>query len=224
MFLKNLIFWGLLVTSVCISENPKTDGSVIRPAEKKTENHAVFTGEELKLKNRLDTLFELSKKVNSSLPNEKKNARKEIEISMDWERVAEICLGKKQWNRQSVASRNRFRELLKEVIVRSAYGRLDKFWKDAIYRFEPFKIQNNSTMVLAKFLVESSTLELEYYLHRVQGQWKIFDIAYEGERYSVNIQKQLEEFLAEFSFKELLGKLKKRRDELAEEDSKKTTG
>ena len=169
---------------------------------------------------RLEKLFEASKKVNLDGPDKQK-ARETIEKAMDWEKIAQMCLGANLAKKNAGKNFDEFRSLLKEVITRTAFSRLDKFWEgNANYKFEKIDVQGANAKVPTKFFVKGEPFELDYYFTKKGGEWLIYDISYEEIRYSTNISEQIEAFLKEGNFSTLLSKLKKRRDTLIEEESK----
>jgi ABC-type transporter MlaC component len=178
------------------------------------------TGPAKDITTRLESLFETSKKVNLEGPDKQK-ARDTIEKAMDWEKIAKMCLGDKLVKKHSGKNFEEFRNLLKDVVTRTAFTRLDKFWEgNTNYKFEKIEIQGDSAKVPAKFFVKGEPFELDYYLSKKGSDWLIYDISYEEVRYSTNISEQIDAFLKEGNFSTLLGKLKKRRDDLIEEASK----
>jgi phospholipid transport system substrate-binding protein len=192
--------WCLLSTFLILLPNS------LRADEKK------FTGEAAKLKDRMEDLFQASKGVNGP---EKSAARAKIENALDWERIAKGCLGPAEWKKQAGKNRAEFEKLLHEVVVLTAYSRMDKFWEgDTKYRIEKIDVDGNDATVRSKFTVNGDSFLLEYFLDRQSGTWKVYDISFEDQRYSVNINEQLNAFLKEKSFAQLLQSLRKRRDEL----------
>lgn len=173
---------------------------------------------------RLEELFQASRKVNAP-GDEKQKARSFIENSMDWEKIAQMCLGPKHAKKNAGKNLDSFKNLLKEVVIKTAYTRLDKFWDgNTKYQFENIELKGNTARVPTKFFVKGEPALLEYYLTKKGDQWLIYDISYEEIRYSTNISEQIDAFLKEGNFASLLDKLKKRRDELAEETSKPKKG
>ncbi len=186
--------------------------------KKEAPKEVVFTGAALKIKERMDELFESSKKVNIKGAAGTK-ARQNIETAMDWEKISRDCLGDAQWKKQSQGNLKAFQNLLKEVVVKTAYSRMDTFWKETTYKFEKIDVKGNTAFVTANFTVKGDAFRLDYYLQKKGAQWFIHDIAFEEMRYSTNINEQLVAFLKEKPFPSLLERLKKRRAEL---DSPKT--
>lgn len=177
-----------------------------------------FTGEALKLKEAMVELFEASKGANAADPALRKKSRERVDRAMDWERIARDCFGKNRWGAQSAKNRKDFRELLQDVVIRTAYGRLDKFWKDTKkYDVDKIEIKGTTAHVATKFLVDKEDFLLEYYLTKESKDWKIYDIAFEDLKYSENISEQINAFMKDNNFNTLLDKLRKRRDELKED-------
>jgi ABC-type transporter MlaC component len=197
--MKRTILWPLLLVLVCFS------------------SVASFAEDAASLQKRTEALFESSKNVNSKDAKVKAKARADMDNALDWDKVAEDALGSANWKKQSQKNRNDFKNLLKEVIVRTAYTRMDKFWDGATYKFDKVEAKDGKGHVVARFNVKQDSYVLDYYFHSKGGKWFIYDLAFEGERYSVNINEQISAFLGEKSFANLLDKLKKRRDELASE-------
>lgn len=165
------------------------------------------------IKKYVEDLFVASKKINT--PAEQKKARAEIENSLDWDKISELCLGASRWKSTSGANKTEFKRLLKEVILKTAYSRLDKFWTpDLTYEFQPITWTGGNAGVPVKFTVKGEPFVLEYFFTKKAGKWTIFDVSYEDVRYSVNINEQLDAFLKEKGFSELLGKLRRRLEEL----------
>ncbi|MBI1861498.1 MAG: ABC transporter substrate-binding protein [Deltaproteobacteria bacterium] len=172
-----------------------------------------YTGEPERVRQQFLDLFESSKKVNA--PDGKKEARARIESALDWETVSLNCLGKKEWAKAGGKNRLEFQNTLKEVILRTAYGRLDKFWEGATPRFEKIEIKGSDGHIACRFYFPTEVFSIDYYVLKKGDRWLIYDLAYEDIRYSVNIHDQLEAFLKEKKMSDLLEKLRKRRDELA---------
>ncbi|NBT58438.1 hypothetical protein EBT16_06605 [bacterium] len=166
------------------------------------------------LKLQVENLFEASKKVNASEP-EKEKSRKEIDGAIDWDGIARLCLGEANANKHKGKNFGEFKDLLREVVSKTAFSRMDKFWAGGTKALiDKVDIQGSQAHVGAKFVSNNETFALDYYFTKKGSRWLINDVAYEDMKYSVNIKEQLDAFLKEKPFSELLVKLKKKRDEL----------
>lgn len=174
------------------------------------------------LKKQLENLFESSKKVNLATA-EKGKARAEIEQAVDWEGIAKLCLGEANSKKYSKGFSD-FRNLLKEVITKTAFSRMDKFWENGTTAVvDKVEVKGGTAHVGAKFNSKDETFALDYYLSKKGNKWMIHDIAFEDMKYSVNIKEQLDAFLKEKNFNDLLEKLRKRRDELDKPSKNKSS-
>jgi len=174
--------------------------------------------EEIALKKNLETLFGDSKNVNSSDKKLRMSSRTKIANLLDWDKVAVVALGEKRWKSQKSLNKSNFKNLLKEIILLTAYERLDKFWADIkSYEITSIKITKNNAHVLSKFITKDNTYLLEYDMFRKSSKWYLDDIIFEGMKYSEIINEQIDEFLKENTFFELLNRLKKRKTELEKE-------
>jgi len=191
------------------------------PAKK---DEKAFSGDALKVKTELEGLFLASQKVNKA--GELDKARGVIETGLDWERIAHDCLGNANWKKQTAANRDQFKSLLKKVISKTAYSRMDSFWTDSTtYKFQKIEVKGKNAVAKCKFNVKEDSVVLEYFLQKKDDKWVIYDIAYDDIRYSENISEQISAFLKEGKFAGLLDKLRKRLEELdnAKEDDAKAS-
>ncbi len=188
------------------------------------ETPKTFTGEAAKVQTHLELLFSASKEVNSEDPAKRAAARKQIQESMDWERVGKDCLGTAEWNKIPAKNRQAYLDLLQDVIVKTAYTRLDTFWDGAKYDFTKMDIKGNNLHSTAVYTVKDDSFTLDYFLTKKGGKWLIYDVAFEDIRYSENIREQIRAFLKEKGFPNLLAKLKERRDKLDAESKTSKKG
>jgi len=186
------------------------DAAAVAEAPAGTE--ATLTPEQEKIWSEMKALFEASKLVNSAKAAEKAQARAKIESALDWDKVAADCLGKANVKKAG-AKYGAFKNLLKEVMLKTAYSRMDKFWDGATYKLNKIDQKGGTAVLKAEFDVKSEPIYLEYFFNK-KSKWLISDISYEDMRYSVNINEQLDSFLKENPFPALLDKLKKRSAEL----------
>jgi len=171
------------------------------------------TSVDSQLRNQMEELFQASKLVNE--PKEQKKARLAIEKAVDWDEIATLCLGKQAAKKNQGKNFSDFRNLLREVVSKTAFSRLDKFWQNGTTAtIDKVELNKNTAHVAAKFKSKEDVFSLDYYLNKKGSQWLIYDIAYEDLKYSENIKEQVDVFLKEKSFSDLLGKLRKRAEEL----------
>ena len=211
---------ALLILAFCVPLRADDPPSTAPAAESKAPE-PTFTGKALDIKKKMDGLFDQSKNVNHLEAKKRTEARNAIDTALDWDQISEDAVGSGAWKKVAAGNRSSFRDLLKDVIVRTAYTRLDKFWEGGTTTsYDKIDVQGSKALVSAKFFLKGEPFSLDYYFHSKGSKWLIYDISFEGERYSVNINEQIAAFLNEKPFAALLEKLKKRRAELMEDAPK----
>lgn len=197
----------------------------VAPSGSDASKEPKYTGEALVLRNKLNELFVKSQSVNGK-GAKKADARAAIENALDWDRIAKDCVPETDYKKAGEKNISEFKSLLKDVIVKTAYSRLDTFWKGAQYHFSKIDVTGDKAHTKAVFEIKdkegaAEEFSLDYYLQKRGGKWIIYDIAFEDVRYSENIREQIKTFLGEKGFPNLLGKLRERRKELSESDASK---
>ncbi len=173
-----------------------------------------LSAEQQKLKEMLSSLLDVSKNVNEA-GAKGAAARKQVEDGVNWDHVAQICLGgPAAWKKQSASNRNQFSKLLKDIISLTAYSRMSTFWEDTKYSIDKVKVTGSTGIVSAKFSADDEEYVLDYYFEKQGGNWKIFDLSVDEDKYSDNITQQIKAFLKENNFATLLQRLEKRRADL----------
>ena len=125
-------------------------GATLFGAEKAAE---AYTGEQKVIHEKMEQLFQDSKSVNAE-PAEKKKARSNIEQAVNWDAIAKKCLGEGEWRKQSASNRKAFSGLLKQVIILSAFDRLDKFWQEGTtYTYSKIDVKKDEAHVAAEFVM-----------------------------------------------------------------------
>lgn len=205
-----IIIVFLFIASLASADTPVKGEKTTAPEVIAKTKTKAFKGEALKIHKWFKDLFVASKFVNGK--GSKAN-RIKIALALDWNRISRDCLGPTNW-KKNPKGRVTFQALLKEIILLTAYKRMPDFWKGATYEFEKIDVKGTKGHVGVNFIASEDSYLLEYYLLKSKNKWRITDLAVEGIRYSESINEQIEYFLREKKFRELLKRLRKRRNEL----------
>ena len=79
------------------------------------------------------------------------------------------------------------------------------------------EINGKRSKVFSRVLREDADVEILYELHRSSKDWMIFNIVLDGVDLIRNYQSQFNRIIAKSSFRELLEKMRKKRDEIEKE-------
>lgn len=126
----------------------------------------------------------------------------------DWTAMAKQCLGK-HWD--NVPTRHdEFVSAFAEFLGNAYIGKIASY-RDEKILFGEETIENNRALVKTKILSgKGEVTTVNYQLHRVGGEWKIYDVVMEDISLVVNFRSQFNRLLAKGSFDDLLKQLREK--------------
>ena len=102
-----------------------------------------------------------------------------VQESFDTATVARIALGR-NWRNLPEGNKTILVSLMGEVIVSSYASRFPKYEEQQFEVIGEKPMKSNRTIVRTRMLTHNETVELDYQLVSLEGQWKIFDVIANG--------------------------------------------
>ena len=138
----------------------------------------------------------------------KQALRDSIMPGFDWAEMAKQALGK-HWDAVP-ARHDEFIAAFMDFLGNSYVGKIGSY-KDEKILFVQETVKNNVAEVKTKIVPsKGEPTSVNYQLHLVQGDWKIFDVVVEDISLVVNYRSQFNRILAKGSFDDLLRQLKEK--------------
>ena len=159
-----------------------------------------------------ETIQQVLTVVNSSAAGSdatrKQALRDSIMPRFDWAEMAKQALGK-HWD--TVPTRHdEFIAAFADFLGNSYVGKIGSY-KDEKILFVQEVVKNNLAEVKTKIVpAKGEPTTVNYQLHLVQGDWKIYDVVVEDISLVVNYRSQFNRILAKGSFDDLLRQLKEK--------------
>jgi phospholipid transport system substrate-binding protein len=126
----------------------------------------------------------------------------------DWFEMAKQALGK-HWNNAS-GRQPEFVAAFAEFLGNSYVGRIGSY-KDEKILFVHESIEKNQAQVDTKIVPGAGEpTSVNYRLHQVKGEWKIYDVVVEDISIVANYRSQFNRILANGSFDDLMNRLKEK--------------
>jgi phospholipid transport system substrate-binding protein len=126
----------------------------------------------------------------------------------DWVEMARQALGK-NWS-AAAGRENEFISAFAEFLGNSYVGTIGSY-KDEKILFVKESIEKDRAQVNTRIVpTRGDPTSVNYSLHRVRGQWKIYDVVVEDISLVVNFRSQFSRILAKGSFDDLLRQLRER--------------
>ena len=141
-------------------------------------------------------------------PEVREKLRDALMPRFDWFEMAKQALGK-HWS--GVPSRqHEFVAVFAEFLSNSYIGKIGSY-KDEKIVFVHESIEKNLAQVDTKIVPsKGEPTSVNYRLHRVEGEWKIYDVVVEDISVVANYRSQFNRILAKGSFDDLIQRLKEK--------------
>ena len=134
---------------------------------------------------------------------------------LDYEALARLSLGK-FWEERTAKERAEFTAVLKKLVQRAYRKNIQKTLNyEVSYKGEGSAKGGQLVRTVArnKKKPREQPISIDYVLHRVSDQWRIFDIVTEGSSLVNNYENQFRRIIKKQGFAELLKKMRAKADE-----------
>ncbi len=143
-------------------------------------------------------------------PDEDKKVEAIFNTMLDYDALAQLSLDK-HWSEISDSERAEFKELLKKLVQRAYRKNIKKTLNYEIsYKGEGQANKGHLVRTVArnKEKPREQPVSVDYVLHQVGGQWRIFDVVTEGSSMVMNYRSQFGRIIKKSGFAELLKKMR----------------
>lgn len=145
----------------------------------------------------------------------KKQRRAELQQAIqprfDFDEMARRSLGN-HWKRHAARS-NEFIPIFTDFVEKSYVANIESFKNEKILYIRE-RLDNNFAQVDTKVVTSrGDEIPINYKLHTIGGEWKIYDVVIENVSLVNNYRSQFNRILSTASFDELLKKLQEKRQE-----------
>lgn len=166
----------------------------------------------------VETIIERASKLDNK-STRAENARV-IESLVDFQKLATDALGDNAKD-ATPAQRAQIQDLLRKIITKTVYPEAPKFFRDVKIQYTgEEKSTADRTHITSIVTKGSKRSTVEYWLAPSPQGNKVVDFAIEGERWVENVSDQFDEVIAKNGITGLVGKMKKRLEQL-EQNKKK---
>ena len=127
----------------------------------------------------------------------------------DFSGIARLSLGP-EWRRLSPEKRQEFTQEFSRLLFGTYIGDIERYaYQNVRYHQRPID-QDHVVVGGALRDQNGQVISIDYYLHRVNGEWRVYDVAAEGVSLVRNYRNQFDSILANSSFDRLSMILKQR--------------
>lgn len=147
---------------------------------------------------------------------DKKEKEKQIEKIarplFNFELMAKLALGKKNWSRFNAEQQKKFTALfIKKLSV--SYSEKVMLYKDQRVVFKPAVKKKKSIYLPMELKSRNKTIVIVYKFHKNDKHWKIYDVEIEGVSILLTYRSQFNDILRRGTVEQLLSQLEKPKDD-----------
>jgi len=150
----------------------------------------------------------VSNSAQSDEPDRKRQLRETLMPRFDWTEMAKQTLGK-HWD-AAAARQDEFVSAFSEFLGNSYAGKIGSY-KDEKIVYLTEAVNNDQAQVKTKIVSgKGEPTAITYQMHRLDGDWKIYDVVVEDISLVVNFRSQFSRILAKGGIDNLLRQLKEK--------------
>lgn len=132
---------------------------------------------------------------------------------LDFEGLARRSLGS-TWEASSPARKKEVLDLLRRLFAEVAYPESSKFFGKLSLDFEDAGTRGERRVIaVAVSHPDEGLVDLEFFLEKVDGRWKVVDLHLDMVSLAADIRTQMQKIVAEDGYDELLSRMRAKLDE-----------
>ena len=160
-------------------------------------------------KEKVDLVIQTLKDTNLSKKEKKEGILKTIDGLFDFNLMARLSLGKKNWKALSKAKRKEFSMLFVERLKQSYLDKLDLYTDEEVVVGEAKLTKNNRVEVLTYLITKDDKKEMTYKLYKSKKKgWMVYDVDVLGVSIVQTYRSQFSGILKKESMEQLMERMR----------------
>ena len=163
------------------------------------------------VKTKLDAVFAVLQKKDLDQQMKKKEVNEIVTPMFDFELMAKLTLGKKNWPNLSREQKEKFTQLYINLLRTSYLDKLALYTDEKVI-FEPPAKVKNKVHIPTQLISKDRKTSILYKLYKSSDDWKVYDLEIQGVSIIRSYKSQFDEILQNGTIDDLLLKMEKRDD------------
>lgn len=140
--------------------------------------------------------------------------KERINLAFDFVELARLSLGD-HWEGRSEAERAEFVETFRSIVEERNFDSFVRYYREGGIEYQGEETAGGRTTVEATAPLRRERVPITYHLHRVDGGWRIYDLAIDGAGTAAGNRRQYARYIERHSFEKLLQRLKSQLEDLS---------
>ncbi|RMG67452.1 MAG: ABC transporter substrate-binding protein [Calditrichaeota bacterium] len=164
------------------------------------------------IRHRNETIQKILKQAGDKVDDATRERLKDIINNIiDFKELARLALGK-YWKERTEKEKAEFVDVFRKLIRNSSVKKLEIYRADRI-EYKPAVIKGDKATVTTIAYKGRKSVEIVYKMHKVNGQWKVYDMVIDGLSTARSYRDSFYKQIAKSSYQEMYNKLVKRLEE-----------
>ena len=143
----------------------------------------------------------------------RRQVKERINLAFDFAELARLSLGD-HWEGRSEAERSGFVDTFRRIVEERNLDSFVRYYREGGIEYRGEEIAGDRATVEATAPLRRERVPVTYHLHRVDGGWRIYDLAIDGAGTAAGNRRQYARYIERHSFEKLLQRLKSQLDSL----------
>lgn len=161
------------------------------------------------------------KKILSEAPGDTLSAqlrvriKKDINAVFDFAELSRLALGD-HWEARSEKEKTYFVETFSGIIEEQNFDSFVRYYREGKIDYQEEEVEGNKASVRAQVPLKREQIEIEYSLHIVDAQWRVYDLVIDGVSTAEGNRRRYARFIEKHSYEKLVERLDKQLTRLRE--------
>jgi phospholipid transport system substrate-binding protein len=166
----------------------------------------------------VDSVLEVLKNKELSLPEKKKERRSRISALIrnrfDFEEMAKRSLAR-HWKKRTSEEKKEFVALFSDLLKASYIGKIELYTDEKVsYDKEVIKRKGKYAIVSTSIITKKVDIPIDYKIILKNGKWWVYDVLIEGVSFISTYRSQYNKIIIKESYKKLIQRMKNKLDEV----------
>ena len=152
--------------------------------------------------------------TDSLSPEHRRQVKERINLAFDFVELARLSLGD-HWEGRSEAERTEFVDTFRRIVEERNFDSFVRYYREGGIEYRGEETTGARATVEATAPLRRERVPITYHLHRVDGGWRIYDLAIDGAGTAAGNRRQYARYIERHSFEKLLQRLGNQLENLA---------
>ena len=138
----------------------------------------------------------------------RKRIKNHINATFDFNELSKLSLGP-HWVERSSAEQQHFVSVFSGIIQEQNFESFLRYYRESEISYRDQRIDSTLATVNALVPLKAEQVEITYHLHRVNGEWRVYDLLIDGSSTASGHRRRHNRYIAKYSYERLVQQLEK---------------